>query len=346
MLDELVKSVRPSFRLQADVLEGLKAACMANRDVASWSVAGVSENQRPVAVVTLGTGAKVVSLVAGSHADEPVGPETLRLFVVRALRERERLAQLLEEFTFVIFQHINPDGESKNRPWIREWPNPISYLRDSVREPPGRDLEFGYPDLRRENEMVARVLAKHAPISLHVSLHGLGFAEGAMLLVDPAWGYRTEALQSGFREFVNAIGVGIHDHDRRGEKGFFRLGPGISTTPSATAMRQYFMSAGEPETSELFRQSSMEYVRSLGGDPLTLVTEVPLFALTPSTSDEPGVPRTYLEWREALPGIRKKLARGRSVDDSLAAFFIKPVAPLDAIRIQLRTIELGLEAVR
>jgi hypothetical protein len=346
MLDELVKNVRPSFRLQADVLEGLKAACMANRDVASWSVAGVSENQRPVAVITLGTGAKVVTLVAGSHADEPVGAETLRLFVVRVLRERERLKELLEEYTFVVFQHINPDGESRNRPWIREWPNPVAYLRDAVREPPGRDLEFGYPDLRRENEMVSRVLAKHAPISLHVSLHGMGFAEGAMLLVDPNWGYRTEALQDGFREFVNGIGVGIHDHDRKGEKGFFRLGPGISTTPSGTAMRAYFESAGEPETAGLFRQSSMEYVRSLGGDPLTLVTEIPLFAITPSANNIPGVPQTYLEWRDALPGIRKKLARGRAVDDALAAFFIKPVPPLDAIRIQLRTIELGLAVVR
>jgi hypothetical protein len=90
----------------------------------------------------------------------------------------------------------------------------------------------------------------------------------------------------------------------------------------------------------------MEYVRSLGGDPLTLVTEIPLFAITPSANNIPGVPQTYLEWRDALPGIRKKLARGRAVDDALAAFFIKPVPPLDAIRIQLRTIELGLAVVR
>jgi len=344
-LDDLAADVQVSFRLQADVLDGLKAACMANRDIASFGVLGLTDAERPLTLVTLGSGPTVVSLVAGSHADEPVGPETLRLFILRVLRERQRLDSLLERFTFLVFQHVNPDGESRNRPWIREWPNPAAYLRHAVREEPGQDLEFGYPDLRRENELVARALAQHAPIALHVSLHGMGFAEGGMLLIDPNWGYRTVELQNGYRVVLDEVGLGLHDHNRRGEKGFFYLGPGFSTTPSGTAMRSWFEAQGDVATAALFRSSSMEYVRSLGGDPLSLVTEVPLFALTPSPKREPGVPATYLEWREALPSIRRKVARGRSVDNELAAFFVEPVALHDAIRIQLRAIGLGLQAV-
>lgn len=342
---ELSRGTSPTFRLQADVLDSLKAACMANRDVASFSVLGTTENERPVVSVVVGRGDRHVSLIAGSHADEPVGPETLRLFVHRLLRERKKLADVLDEYTFLVIPHVNPDGESKNRPWIRDWPSAAAYLRDAVREPPGQDIEFGYPDLRRENEMVARAIEKHAPVSMHASLHGMGFAEGGMLLIDPSWGYRTERLQGGFTQALKSRGLGLHDHNRRGEKGFFYLGPGFGTTPSGAAMRAYFETRGEPEVAALFRDSSMEFARSLGGDPLTLVTEIPLFTLAGSAEHEPGKPTTYLEWKEALPGIRRKLARGKPIDDALASFFVQPVPLADAIALQLSAIALGLEEV-
>ena len=46
-------------------------------------------------------------------------------------------------------------------------------------------------------------------------------------------------------------------------------------------MRRHFLDRGDPETAAVFRPSSMEYVRSLGGDPLTFVSEMPLFLLPP-----------------------------------------------------------------
>ena len=42
-------------------------------------------------------------------------------------------------------------------------------------------------------------------------------------------------------------------------------------------MVAYFQERGEAETAALFRPSSMEYMRQLGGDPFTLVSEMPLF---------------------------------------------------------------------
>ena len=72
--------------------------------------------------------------------------------------------------------------------------------------------------------------------------------------------------------------------DRNGEKGFQYIGPGFTTTPEGQAMRAYFKSIGDEQTVSLFRDSSMEFVRKLGGDPLCLVTEIPLFYVVKACS--------------------------------------------------------------
>jgi len=118
---------------------------------AGGRVIGRSEAGRPILGITLGRGARHVSLIAGNHSDEPVGSETLRLLA-------EHLAcgdsPPLERFTFHIVPHTNPDGEAKQT-WIDDWPDPLSLWRHVIREPPGRDGEFGYPEMRPENAAVA-----------------------------------------------------------------------------------------------------------------------------------------------------------------------------------------------
>ena len=121
-------------------------------------------------------------------------------------------------------------------------------------------------------------------------------------------------------------------------------------------MRAHFEAEGDPQTAALFHQSSMEYVRSLapetpgtpGRPPLCLVTELPLFVLTRQVAPpQRGEPTTYLKFKEALPRLRLMIER----DDLMGALrLIEPfgVEPLDlatAMRLQLRAIELGLEAV-
>ena len=79
---------------------------------------GHSEQGRPILGVTLGYGPRRASLVAGAHADEPVGPETLRALIVEGLARRDWGAEdggfepLLEQFTFDIVPHANPDAEA------------------------------------------------------------------------------------------------------------------------------------------------------------------------------------------------------------------------------------------
>ncbi|HEX8384691.1 MAG TPA: M14 family zinc carboxypeptidase, partial [Rubricoccaceae bacterium] len=260
------------FRTSDDVFDTMREACAVNPDLATFEAIGESEEGRPIAGVTLGTGPHLVTLVAGAHADEPVGPETLRTFVLEGLSARGwgapdgGLDDLFERFTFRIVPHVNPDAEARNRPWIDAWDagRPAEtlalYLRHRLREPPGRDVEFGYPSARPENAAASRFLFGDEPVALHASLHGMGFSEGALLLIEKGWlaAPETEGLRAGFRTAAGEAGLGLHDHDRGGDKGFRYGGPGFSSTPEGAAMRDHFLALGETETAARFGLSSME----------------------------------------------------------------------------------------
>ncbi len=306
---------------------------------ADGDVIGFSEERRPIRARVLGDGPRKVFLMAGAHADEPVGPTTLRA-LVRADHSTPFFQSLFSDCTLYVVPHVNPDGEARNARWRAAWPDPEAYMAGVQREVPGRDLEFGFPDMRPENEAVAAFMRVHAPYRVHASLHGMGFSEGALLLIDKNWAYRTEALQQTFIQAANAHGLGMHDHNRKGEKGFFRIAAGFSTTPEGEAMRRYFLSHDEPETAALFRMSSMEYVRSLGGDPLCAVTELPLFLVDASAgpAGQPERPEAYMAFRERLPAIRSGLADGRSMRSEWAPFGLTPVPVASAVDIHLRTL--------
>lgn len=334
----------PAFRSHAEVRGSIESACAAHSEVASFHKLGPSEEERGLYGVVLGHGPCTVSLVAGHHADEPVGPEALRCFVLRALEQRDRMAPWFRRYQFVVVPHVNPDGEARNRPWIEAWPDMRAYLQHVVREEPGRDLEYGYPDMRPENRHVAAFLKAHAPFALHANLHGMSVAEGGLLLINRPWTFRTQSLRDDFRRAVRAAGLRMHDHNRKGEKGFFWLEPGFQTTPRGDAMRTYFRAQGDEEMARRFQDSSMEFVMGLGGDPLALVTELPLFVVR-NDDPTPGHPDEYLRLRERLPEIRARLARGEEGEPLLSSFDLRPVAPETGMRLQMRAVELGLRAV-
>lgn len=242
-----------------------------------------------------------MSLVGGAHADEPVGPLTLG-------RLAGHLAQLPEDHPLVadwswwIVPHVNPDGAAVNATWSEhlvslpgggEGYDLQLYRRSVVRELPGDDIEFGYPrgrddtGARPENRAVADFLASGAPFALHGSFHSIGFATGPWFLLESTWRARTAQLRRSLTARVEDAGYRLHDVDRGGEKGFTRLEEGFTTRPDSASMRDHFLARDEPETAALFRPSSMEYVRSLGGDPLTFVTEMPLFLAPPAGGDAP-----------------------------------------------------------
>jgi len=342
-LTSLVEN-RPQFRSHEEVRAELEVACDQHPDLAAFEELGASEEGTPLYGIRLGTGDRPVSLIAGNHADEPVGPETLRSFVLNALENREEVTPLLRRFQFVVVPHTNPDGEARNRRWMEAWPDPKAYLRHAVRELPGRDLEYGYPDMRPENKHVADFLRAHGPFAMHASLHGMSAGEGAMLLINRPWTFRTQALRDQCVQAAAAEGLRMHDHNRKGEKGFFWIEPGFQTTPRGDAMRTYFHAQNDPDTARKFHDSSMEFVMGLGGDPLALVTEIPLF-LVENETPTPGHPDRYLALRERLPEVKARLERGEEVDELLAPFNLQPIPLKTGMRLQLRALELGLETV-
>ena len=260
---------------------------------------GASREGRDLVGFTIGRGQRSVSLIAGCHADEPVGPAMLDR-LAGYLLDLPTSSPLLSDFTWYLVPHTNPDGEARNAGWthpifgdgsgaitVEAGVDPGLYLGHTVREPPGDDVEFGFPrsladdGARPENRAVADFLRRGAPFQLHASFHGMAFAAGPWFLIEAAWIDRTPEMREGLRQRVRELGYRVHDIDRGGEKGFHRIDEGFTTRPDSVAMAAHFQALGDPATAALFRPSSMEYVRSLGGDPLTFVSEMPLFVVPP-----------------------------------------------------------------
>ena len=355
------------FRVSEEADAEIRAACAQNPDLATCRTIGQSEAGRPIQGVTMGHGPRRVSLVAGAHADEPVGPETLRTLIVEGLAQRGWGAEeggmepLFERFTFEIVPHANPDAEAVNRAWTEGWNERDDvealglFLRRRLREQPGRDVEFGYPVMRPENAAVSRYLFDYRPLALHLSLHGMAFSEGALLLVERHWAGdnrdRFGTMKAGFAEAAGDAGLRLHDHDRKGDKGFRYYGPGFQSTPEGNAMRAHFEAAGDEETARRFFLSSMEmaritgYDRQAGAVPLSLVTELPLFLAEAPHPHDPGVPATYDRLRAALPEMMAAAQSGSDLAPFAASFQLRRLGVREAVRLQMRVIELGLEAV-
>ncbi len=318
---------------------------------------GVSRDGRPIHGFRFGAGPLRVSLLGGCHADEPVGPALL----ARLCGWLEGLAPghpMLARFEWWIVPHVNPDGAERNRAWRSDGLDFElgEYLAHVVRELPGDDIEFGFPvdaddvGARPENRAVFEWWrGAGGAFDLHVSLHGMGFSSGPWFLIDPHWIDRTRRLRTRCARMARDLGYRPHDVEREGEKGFTRIAPGFCTRPSHHAMRAHFLALGDEVTAGRFRPSSMEAVRSLGGDTLTLVTEMPLF-LTPGAGVTLGPPDPVAErWKVRIEKWRANLKAGRrspaEVTRSGARLGLRPMPVEHQMRLQWALVEAGLETV-
>ena len=316
---------------------------------------GRSRRGRPVFAYRIGRGPLRVSLIGGCHADEPVGPRFLGR-LVRFLAGPAG-AELRRAATWSVIPHVNPDGEEANAAWQTtgaERYDFVSYLRHRVREFPGDDIEFGFPDgaddegARPEDRAAWQFWQGAAPFDLHVSMHGMSVAAGPYFLVERSWWPRLGEMAAALTREVEGAGYTLHDVERHGEKGFHRLGRGFCSRPDSRAMRRHFLDLEDPGTAARFRPSSMEAVRSLGGDPLTLVTEMPLF-ITPGVGAELGPPDPALmRWRERIAGWEVRIREAARVEAEVrgeaerAGLVAMPVR--DQMRFQWAFIRAGLAA--
>lgn len=99
-----------------------------------------------------------------------------------------------------------------------------------------------------------------------------------------------------------------------------------------------------------FRPSSMELARSLGGDPLTLVSEMPLFLLP----DSPASPRSPV-FKAGTEGMRRLHERlsGLATDlpleearTEMTRLGIRAMPIRDQMRLQLAFLQEALRSVR
>ncbi len=316
---------------------------------------GRSREGRTIRAFRFGTGRNRISLLAGCHADEPVGPRLLR-HLASYLSLLPDTDPLTTNYQWWIVPQINPDGDERNRTWYRDSDASYDlarYLLNVVREQPGADIEFGFPrseadtGARPENRAVFDWWrAGDDPFVLHVSLHGMAFAAGPWFLVEPTWRDRCRRLKARCASRVYELGYELHDVERQGEKGFFRIERGFCTRPDSRSMRQYFSDQGDADTAAQFRPSSMETIRSLGSDPLTLVSEMPLF-ITPGVGDTLGPPDPVAQaWRDRIDHWRLRLAREDADDEVVreaTASGLRPMAVRDQMDLQLTLIAAGLE---
>ena len=279
---------------------------------------GKSRQGRPIQGFKFGAGKLNLSLIAGNHADEPVGPRFLGLLTAY-LSTLPDSDPLLNEYSWWIVPHSNPDGRENNHSWQKELKDKCDlglYLRDTRRELPGDDMEFGFPrspddsTARPENVAIANWWQKSGGFDFHASLHGMGFAAGPWFLIDSEWSGRCGVIRQRCSEAVERLGYKLHDVERHGEKGFQRISKGFCTRPNHRAMQTYFKEQGDEETAAKFRPSSMEYVRKLGRDTLTIVSEMPLFIL-PDVGKDLGPPDPAAEeWRSRIVRWKDRLEQG------------------------------------
>ncbi len=343
-----------SLRLDT-YIEEILAADPAEAPGSGRETIGRSREGRPIHAWCFGRADLRISLVGGCHADEPVGPRLLRRLVA-FLGTLEPEHPLLADHEWWVIPHINPDGEERNRSW-QDPGTPAydiaRYLSGAIRERPGDDIEFGFPrdlddrEARPENRAAYEWWrAAGGPFRLHASLHGMAVAAGPWFLIEAAWRKRAGPLMQRCRERTAELGYALHDVERGGEKGFHRLARGFTTRPDSGAMRAHFEALDDPDTAARFRPSSMETIRALGGDALTLVSEMPLF-ITPGVGEELGPPDpAALRWKERIDGWRRALAHGAPPDrirDEAAAAGLRPMPVADQMRLIWSFVTAGVE---
>lgn len=296
---------------------------------------GASRSGQDLFGVTIGKGSTPVSVIAGSHADEPVGPMTAQALPILL---SQFFPELLDRFRFRIVPQMNPDGADRNRSWFREPLDFGRYVEHVVRELPGDDIEFGFGTgewTRPECAAAMTFIEEDGPYAAHFSLHGMAFAEGAWFLICREWLDRIEGIRLDVEGLCADEKAPLHDMDRGGEKGFTRIKRGFCTTPTSYAMKEHFLAQNDGETAAKFRPSSMEFVQSLGGDPICVVSELPLFLL--------GVQSESLE-ESVYSAFREDLTRARALEHYQGAselnaleskYRLSPMPPTLQIRLQL-----------
>ncbi len=325
---------------------------------------GRSREGRKVRGFIFGEGPIRVSLIAGCHSDEPVGPALLRRLARYLMDSGSH--PLLERCEWWIVPHANPDGEVVNHTWEEGLAgsvagatgaayDPVAFLTDVMRELPGEDMEFCFPKDADDREARPENLGIYdwwrsggVPFDVHASLHGMAMSAGPFFLLDAAWADRCAPLKARCAAEAGRLGYTLHDVERHGEKGFHRLERGFGTRPDSEAMRKHFLALGDEATAGRFRPSSMEAMRSFGADCLTVVSEMPLF-ITPGVGETLGPPdpvrEAWLERRNRWVSVLRSGADEgvASIEVEIATSGLRPMPIRDQMVLQWTLVAAAID---
>ncbi len=355
---KLRQRLKRRFRLKARPLFSYIDAILKSPISTPDQVIGFSRENRPIHAAVLGEGDFHISLIAGCHADEPVGPRLLRKLYA-FLSSLPPNHSLLTNYRWWLVPHANPDGEAVNKKWYSDKDKRfdlVEYMKHAVRELPGEDVEFSFPyeighhGQRPENEAIHKFwVSAGREFDLHASLHGMMVAAGPWFLIEREWIPKSELMQKRCRQEVDEMRYVLHDVDRRDEKGFRRISDGFCTRPDSKAMQRFFIHHNDLQTAEKFYPSSMEAIRALGGDPLTIVSEMPLFII-PDLPEKMVFPDpVWNRWNAKLQGWKNTLLsnpkRENEIRQKIKESGIKPMPVNDQMRLQWRFITAAVEQV-
>jgi hypothetical protein len=279
---------------------------------------GKSSEGRPMRALSVGSGPVHLVAIAGAHADEPMGTATC-LALVEALATDERFAGMRDKIRLSVVPLANPDSTVRNEPWFSAWqkrPDLETYLRHVRRDLPGKAVEFGFrvdePEkMQPESRAIAAWFDGLGKIDHYVSLHSMFLGGGALFLAmadDP----KASPVLSLLTGEAGRLGLPLHDKDRRGQKGFDYLGPGLHAAPTAQAMASFFDAGAASRDAAGFTMSSMEYVRRKNDCSLCLVTEIPMVYDPAFASQEIVGPSRADEERRYADALREVAREVRS----------------------------------
>nr|WP_152894001.1 M14 family zinc carboxypeptidase [Streptomyces adustus] len=245
-----------------ELVESAQALAAHRPGLCTLRQVGVSRAGRPLLLLSMGHARRAVLVVAGAHANEPVGGSTLLALAERVLHDRELRADTSWHFLLC----ADPDGAS-----LHVTPTPrslfdyhLGFFRPAGPEQPEWSPSVLPPDrLPPETRTLTEVIDELRPY-LQISLHGTDLGGSWIQLTKDIPGL-AEPFAKSAAELHIPVETGASD-----AAGWPASGPGVHVMPALGAGAAY------PSMPDDARHSTWYHAHRHGG--LTAVVEVPMWA--------------------------------------------------------------------
>jgi hypothetical protein len=267
----------PRFQTLGETRARIRARAQAHPDKVSITPIGRSRSGDPIELITIAGGPRNALMVAGVHANEPVGVLAADFLMGQMLVDPELNAALGYSWHFI--NPIDPDGLRLNEPWFTGPLDPLPYFRDFFRPPLDRQAEYTFPlevgavsfnHPTPGNDAWRAALERVKP-DFQYSTHNAEYG-GAFFLVsrhDPALEAALVKVPSRFGVGINTVGEAFSDLVAEFASGVFQL-------PMPKALLDGLIKHGNPNPAAAWPVggSSTEYAAERWGT-VSFTAEVP-----------------------------------------------------------------------